>query len=348
MQQEQESNEEHIFFKVPSKSKSSNVIVDGKDEAASVGFQRPTKRLRVNTVESLGENSQEVSFRDEESAAEDRVASLQPIETPVATFSPAQDDTDLPIEDQARQMGWVPKDEYKGKNKWVDADTFVEKGSFFRKIDAQNKELKELRQVTKNVLDTMSKAEERAYSKALTELENRKNAAYDVNTYKQVDQQINELNKQYSNIKPVKTPVHQLPEWKEFESKNMYIHNTDLKSMTIKKHMEMLSNDFAVKNPGVSPDIELKYVHDQVRKDFPDYEPFRAERQSEDRQDAPSKVAALRTTNKPANRSKATPIDRISRLPPAEAMTAQYLERQGQYDQLEVYLSTVESNLGRK
>ena len=38
-------------------------------------------------------------------------------------------DTELEIEDRARQMGWVPLEQFKGsEDKWVDAETFVERG----------------------------------------------------------------------------------------------------------------------------------------------------------------------------------------------------------------------------
>jgi hypothetical protein len=39
----------------------------------------------------------------------------------------SQDDNAESSESRARRMGWKPKEEYKGKDDWVDADTFIEK-----------------------------------------------------------------------------------------------------------------------------------------------------------------------------------------------------------------------------
>jgi len=43
-----------------------------------------------------------------------------------------------PVELQARDSGWVPKEEYKGEeHKWVDAGEFLRRGELFKKIEDQ-------------------------------------------------------------------------------------------------------------------------------------------------------------------------------------------------------------------
>jgi len=47
----------------------------------------------------------------------------------------------MEIEEQAREQGWVPKAEWKGPaDKWIEADTFVERGESFLPIVKANKE----------------------------------------------------------------------------------------------------------------------------------------------------------------------------------------------------------------
>lgn len=50
-------------------------------------------------------------------------------------------ETERDYEAEARQQGWVPKEDYKNPEKWVDAKTFVERGEIFRPaLNAKYKE----------------------------------------------------------------------------------------------------------------------------------------------------------------------------------------------------------------
>lgn len=100
----------------------------------------------------------------------------------VADDAPAPRD----YESEAKQHGWTPKDEFKGDPaKWVDAETFVDRADavlpFLRK---QNKALKiemeGLKRDIKRASAHFSKAEERAYERALTDLTAKQDAAAEV------------------------------------------------------------------------------------------------------------------------------------------------------------------------
>ena len=46
-----------------------------------------------------------------------------------------------PVEQEARTLGWVPAEEFKGDpNRWVDAETFVERGHTVMPILRKNNE----------------------------------------------------------------------------------------------------------------------------------------------------------------------------------------------------------------
>lgn len=80
-------------------------------------------------------------------------------------------------EDQARRMGWVPQEEFRGdKSKWTDAETFVKNGleslpilrENNRRLQKANEELSKSAADFKKMSDT---AFDRAYTKAKRELE---------------------------------------------------------------------------------------------------------------------------------------------------------------------------------
>ena len=49
--------------------------------------------------------------------------------------------TVAPVEQEARTLGWVPAEEFKGDpNRWVDAETFVERGHTVMPILRKNNE----------------------------------------------------------------------------------------------------------------------------------------------------------------------------------------------------------------
>jgi hypothetical protein len=91
------------------------------------------------------------------------------------------------IEERARAMGWVPKEEFKGDpEKWRDAKEFVERGENFAGINKENinrltdklitmeSKYTELQDTLKQVGEWSRKAEERAYKKAKKEFEREK------------------------------------------------------------------------------------------------------------------------------------------------------------------------------
>lgn len=90
------------------------------------------------------------------------------------------------FEAEAKAMGWTPKDDFKGDDKrWIDAETFVKRGEEMMPIlKAQNKKLRQdmddLKRQMKKAADHFSKAEERAFQKALAEIDRKHAEAVEV------------------------------------------------------------------------------------------------------------------------------------------------------------------------
>jgi hypothetical protein len=105
-------------------------------------------------------------------------------------------------EAEARQHGWTPKDDFRGDAaKWVDAETFVKRADevmpFLKKQNAALKrEMDDLKRTMKQFQAFASKAEERAYTRAMTDLQARHDEAVetgDVAGARKVMKEITEL-----------------------------------------------------------------------------------------------------------------------------------------------------------
>lgn len=88
------------------------------------------------------------------------------------------------IEDNAREMGWRPKEEFKGpEDRWVDAETFVKRGEEILPIlranskkdrealDKANAEIAEMKKTFVEFKKHHSQTEQRVYQRARQELE---------------------------------------------------------------------------------------------------------------------------------------------------------------------------------
>ena len=89
------------------------------------------------------------------------------------------------VEDQAREMGWKPSEEYQGDpTKWVSAEIFVARAPLFEKIELESrgrkvlqKEVGELKQVLKDFSEHHKKVAENEYKRALSDLKRAKRSA---------------------------------------------------------------------------------------------------------------------------------------------------------------------------
>lgn len=98
-----------------------------------------------------------------------------PADTPEA---PAKPDQKSRLEATAEKIGWNPnKDAYKGDGDWLDAPEFILKAagevlpSMRKSLEKANDEIKGLKASVKTAITHMSKADERAYTKARADLE---------------------------------------------------------------------------------------------------------------------------------------------------------------------------------
>lgn len=110
-----------------------------------------------------------------------------------------------PIEEEARRMGWVPEDEYRGnKNYWKDAKTFVEAGKNelpvlkerYKDLDARYAKLE---RIVKDIPGKMSQMEKQTIERVTRELKEKQRKAVeegDIEAFDAVDKELSELQKQ--------------------------------------------------------------------------------------------------------------------------------------------------------
>ena len=105
-------------------------------------------------------------------------------------------------EDRARRMGWVPQEEFRGDpNRWVDAETFLERGENelpilrerLRKMERQNQDLsKEVRQFVRE----MGKQQKSQHEQSMEDIKRKREQAVedgDIETYRQYDKQLEQM-----------------------------------------------------------------------------------------------------------------------------------------------------------
>jgi hypothetical protein len=113
----------------------------------------------------------------------DAIEALEKVATGAEEVVDNNEPQERDYEAEARAHGWLPEGEFKGdKAKCVDAKTFVERADTFMPfLQKQNKALKreidDLKRTTKQFATFASKAEERAYTRALADLQSRHDEA---------------------------------------------------------------------------------------------------------------------------------------------------------------------------
>ena len=203
---------------------------------------------------------------------------------------------DVPVEDRARDMGWRPKEEFKGdESRWVDAETFVKKGEEILPILKANakKTEAELAALKKDVAEFRkfhSETEKRAYARALRDLEERQAEAVEANDLKSVRAITREITDLSKNVQtddggnPYKTPDHAktLNQWK---GENPWFQSDTVMTAAA----DAIASELEAS--GVTGADQLAEVAKRIRAEFP--HKFQNERRS-----APAAVESSTTPRK--------------------------------------------------
>lgn len=175
------------------------------------------------------------------------------------------------LQQEALAQGWVPKEDFEGDiNKWVDAGEFLRRGELFKKIEYQNKEIKEVRKALSAFKDHYTKVSEASYQRALADLKREYKVANREGDFDKADQleaEIESVEKEaktaLEQVKQVaqETQIH--PEFASWVKKNeWYATQPHMKTFADFKGLEFAKL-------GLSPEEVLTKVETEVRKEFP-------------------------------------------------------------------------------
>ena len=203
----------------------------------------------------------------------DELVAVQVEQTPVVQESaPVVEKQHDPYEDQAREQGWRPKEEFEGDpEKWKPAKEFVERGELFGKIDTLGKELKETRKALKMLQEHHTKVKEVEYKRAVDELkalQKRHLEEGNSDGYLEASELLTDLKAEQKAREAVSAvqPAQTDPRFSSWIDANPWY----TKDPDMREYADVVGLGYANKHPGIDPEDVLKYVSVQVKSFFKD------------------------------------------------------------------------------
>jgi len=172
---------------------------------------------------------------------------------------------------KAMDAGWVPEDEWTGeKDAWRPAKEFLDRGELFKKIDDQNRTVKELRKALEEMKQHHSSVRETEYKRALETLKaERKDAlaAGDADQVVEIEDQIDLIKEEQQKLKQApksQEDTPQLnPEFVAWVDKNRWYETNE----PMRAYADALGRSLTLR--GYSPSQVLEEVSKQVKTEFP-------------------------------------------------------------------------------
>lgn len=175
-----------------------------------------------------------------------------------------------PVEQRAMEQGWVPQDQWDGpEDQWRPAKEFLDRGELFEKINAQNRDLKELRKALVDLRNHNAKIAEIEYKRALADLKSQKREALadgNVDAVMDIDDKIEAVKEaQQAHAAPeVPQPSEVNPIFQTWLQRNKWFES----NRVMRAYANDLGKELAMR--GLSPAEVLEQVEQEVKKEFAD------------------------------------------------------------------------------
>lgn len=186
---------------------------------------------------------------------------------------------ELSVEDQARLQGWRPKEEFEGDpNQWKDAKHFLEVGESWKKQANLARELKELREQYKSLVEgqaTLQKMEyERAYNDiiaAKTRIASNPNP--NLNEYERILERETALKQQMAQTQhqiedPRVATIKSSSAWAKFTLLNPWVDKTDPDSMYLRTKAQEYSAQMPLPQNEAEIDKNLTLLHNRMKAEY--------------------------------------------------------------------------------
>lgn len=173
------------------------------------------------------------------------------------------------IEQKAADQGWVPQDEWAGEpDDWRPAREFLDRGELFKKIDEQNRTIKDLKRSQQDFARHYDKVKETEYKRALADLKAQKKEALlegNADAVIEIDEQIAETRQaqQTAAAQPVIQEPVSNPIFDAWVEKNSWYQNYE--------EMQAFADRIGTKlgaAGGMGPREILSEVERQVKEKF--------------------------------------------------------------------------------
>ena len=181
-------------------------------------------------------------------------------------------------ENEARQQGWKPQEDYEGDpERWVDAQTFVERGEQFvgllkPKLDKLEKQLRYQESVNKDMkkyVKEFQSAKQKEIEQLETKLkEQRKQAvaAGDGEAFERAETELQNLQDQKKGMAPPKEAQPEPPEWaQDWLSENQWYE----KDPVLRRFADAYSDELRTLNPSLTEREFLDSVSEHVKAEMP-------------------------------------------------------------------------------
>lgn len=188
-------------------------------------------------------------------------------------------------EQDARQFGWVPEDEFKGNpDDWRDAETFLKRGKeingFLRKdfqkvqekLAARDLEIAEIREAMEEFRKYHNETEARTYKRALEDLKKQKIEAIeqgDGERVLEIEDNIDAIKEAQTKPAPKETATQSGPSQKDYfdwaKTNTWYVTDPELKAVA-----ELYGQELNTFNPELKGRAFLDEITKQVKENFPE------------------------------------------------------------------------------
>ncbi len=173
-------------------------------------------------------------------------------------------------EEKAMEQGWVPEDQWEGDpEQWRPAKEFLDRGELFKKIEDQNRTIKEFKRALEDLKGHHAKTRDTEYKRALDTLKAQKVQAIedgDAQSVVKLDDQIDLVKEEQRKLaaqahEPAVAELN--PEFVAWTERNKWYERDD----SMKLFADALGQRLAA--AGKSPAAVLTEVERQVREEFP-------------------------------------------------------------------------------
>src|SRR3990167_11561588 len=184
-----------------------------------------------------------------------------------------------PVETEARDQGWVSKDEWvesgKSADDWRPAKEFVDRGELFKSIHTTKRELKQTQAQLSALERHHQYVFERAKKTALDELKRDRRQAMieqDPEAVEAIEEQIEETQKQFEVEKAQLAGAQQAanptppPEFESWKNKNNWYESDE----DMHDYADATGLIYIQRNPSAKPAEVLRHVDTKMKKQFPD------------------------------------------------------------------------------